>query len=361
MIDYNAFHNYLAELIGLYQRTRSTKGMSRLAQKWHCTALTRDQFYQMKLDRLQPQQLTVEFSRVVRDTIGRSDAKAILRESIGALNEGILAGSRISQGSDRTVQITITQPTSQPTAATQPVKPAAPAATQQPALPLYKPGWIVYRRGGIMHLVSRLLDGDRFTWNYTLTHGDDGQEYIIEENETSSSWMGNQELRRAKGPETARFVGALERDGYTWRIDNPNGLFFVTGRKADRERKSINVFASDLPDGYTALHPLPQTAPSDYRYAMETALPIDNAADYMTQRTTVYPALTNALLRQLLTVGLRGEGIATYMEYSLPTLCSSKTITEHTIGFVRTTAGRCFWLAKDRDVLRLLAWVTYIV
>ena len=58
MIDYNAFHNYLVELVGLYQRTRSTKGMSQLAQKYHCTAITRDQFYQMKLDKLQPSQVT---------------------------------------------------------------------------------------------------------------------------------------------------------------------------------------------------------------------------------------------------------------------------------------------------------------
>lgn len=367
MIDYNAFHNYLVELVGLYQRTRTTKGMSELARRHHCAAVTKDQFYQMKLDRLTPEQVTPQLSRVIRDTVGKSDAKAVLRESIGALNEGVLAGSRISQGSDRTVQITITQPA--PSAAVQPA--AAPEKPAAPALPSYKPGWIVYRKGGMMHLVSRLLPNDRFTWNYTLMRGDDGREYIIEENELNSSWLGNDEVRRARGPETARFVGALERDGYTWRVDNPNGLFFVTGRKKARKPERVEVFASDLPEGCRAIHALPALAPSPYRYAMEVESPVDFAFEYMTDRKSASPAQTNAILRQLKQavggdVAHGGfDAIRDYYEYAVPSLCSAYgdgSMKEYPVALVKdANNGTSYWLARDRDVLRLLAWVAFII
>lgn len=381
MIDYNAFHSYLVEMVTLYQRTRSTKGMSQLAAKWHCTSLTRDQFYQMKLDRLEPGQVTPQFSRVVRDTIGKSDAKAALRESIGALNEGILAGSRISQGSDRTVQITITQPTGNaepdsrnryevPSAAVPRQPKQQPAAPQQARIPLYRPGQVIYRRGGMMHLVSRLLNGqDRFTWNYTLMRGEDGLEFILEENETSSSWLGNDQLRPAKGSEVARFLGALTRSGYEWTADNANGLFFVKPRQ--QERKPVEVFANELPDGCRTIYALPAVAPSPYRYALEVESPVDFAHGYMTDRRSTYPAQTNAILRQLRQavgsdVAHGGFGsIRDYYEYTLPSLCSAYSdgsMREHTVALVKdSNNGTTYWLARDRDVLRLLAWVAYII
>ena len=140
MIDYNAFHDYLVALVRLYQRTHTTKGMSDLAHRHHCAAVTRDQFYQMKLDKLAPEQVTPALSKVIRDTIGKSDAKAALRESIGALNEGILANSRISQGSDRTVQITITQPVQTGTSE----KKQQPARQPGQPLPNYRVGQVLY-------------------------------------------------------------------------------------------------------------------------------------------------------------------------------------------------------------------------
>ena len=322
--------------------------------------------------------------RVVRDTIGRSEAKQTLLDTIGALNEGILAGSRISQGSDRTVQITITQPTGStesPNRYQSPTSPAAPqtaapsAATphKQPftgKLPLYRPGQVIYRRGGMMHLVSRLLNGqDRFTWNYTLTRGEDGQEFILEENEVSSSWLGDDQLRPAKGSEVARFLGALTRSGYEWTADNANGLFFVKPRQ--QERKPVEVFANELPDGCRTIYALPAVTPSPYRYALLVESPVDFAHDYMTDRRSTYPAQTNAILRQMRQavgsdVAHGGfDSIRDYYEYTLPPLCSAYSdgsMREHTVALVKdSNNGTTYWLARDRDVLRLLAWVAYII
>ena len=164
-----------------------------------------------------------------------------------------------------------------------------------------------------------------------------------------------------------RFVGALERDGYQWRFDNPNGLLIVTGRKADRQQKPVEVFANDLPDGYAGIHPLPALSPSPYRYALKVLSPVDFAHEYMTDRRAAYPALTNAILRQLKqAVGSGGfEAIGSYYEYTLPSLCSAYgdgSMREHTVALVKdTNNGTSYWLSRDRDVLRLLAWVAYII
>lgn len=362
MIDYNAFHNYLVELVGMYRRTGLTKGMSDLARRHHCTAVTKDQFYQMRLDKLTPEQVTPQLSRVVRDTIGKSDAKAALRESIGALSEGILAGSRISQGSDRTVQITITQP----------VAPAAdcqrqPQNTQQPQkvtggnVPAYRPGQVVlHRQTGEMYLVSRLLDGDSFTYKYRCS----GQA-IDDTGEAGSFWMGDGAIRPAKGNEVARFLGALTRSGYEWRADNANGLFFVTGRSkpAAAEGKPVEVFANDLPNGYHGIYALPAYQPSPYRFALRCVGCIDNAADFMSESVQP-PVVENAILRQLEAVnqGQGCDGIREYLEYDLPTLCCAGELREHRVAFVKVNNnGTSYWLARDRDVLRLLSWISFIV
>ena len=411
MIDYNAFHSYLVEMVTLYQRTRSTKGMSQLAAKWHCTSLTRDQFYQMKLDRLEPGQVTPQLSRVVRDTIGRSEAKQTLLDTIGALNEGILAGSRISQGSDRTVQITITQPMQPVQPAAQPAAPtvasnagaAAPIPSARPSgtlatdrdarrggagvgpvssdpvtatqgfsgrLPLYKPGQVLYHKGsGELFLVSRLLDHDRLTYRYTLGNPRYSNQAIGDMAETTSFWLGNGQLRPAKGSEVARFLGALTRSGYEWTADNANGLFFVKPRQ--QERKPVEVFANELPDGCRTIYALPAVAPSPYRYALLVESPVDFAHDYMTDRRSTYPAQTNAILRQMRQavgsdVAHGGfDSIRDYYEYTLPSLCSAYSdgsMREHTVALVKdSNNGTTYWLARDRDVLRLLAWVAYII
>ena len=221
-----------------------------------------------------------------------------------------------------------------------------------------------------MHLVSRLLNGqDRFTWNYTLTRGEDGQEFILEENEVSSSWLGDDQLRPAKGSEVARFLGALTRSGYEWTADNANGLFFVKPRQ--QERKPVEVFANELPDGCRTIYALPAVTPSPYRYALLVESPVDFANDYMTDRRSTYPAQTNAILRQMRQavgsdVAHGGfDSIRDYYEYTLPSLCSAYSdgsMREHTVALVKdSNNGTTYWLARDRDVLRLLAWVAYII
>ena len=363
MIDYTAFHNYLVELVGLYQRTRSTKGMSQLAQKHHCTAITRDQFYQMKLDKLQPTQVTPQLSRVIRDTIGKSDAKAALRESIGALNEGILAGSRISQGSDRTVQITITQPVQSETPAQKP----QPARQPGQPLPNYRVGQVLYWGrvpGGMLMLVSQILaDKNNLTWDYALSLPSQQMNRETEKltrNETLlQAYIGDPALRPAKGSEVARFLGALTREGYLWEADNANGLFTVKGKK---QEQPVEVFVNDLPNGYHGIYALPAYGPSPYRFALRCVCAIDNAADFMSY-TNQPPVVQNAVLRQLEAINGQGcDGFSEYLEYDLPTLCCTEELHEHRVAFVKVNNnGTSYWLARDRDVLRLLAWISFIV
>jgi len=339
MIDYDAFHNYLVALVSLYQQTHALRGMSQLAARWHCAAITRDQFYQLSLDRLQPTQVTKSLSRVIRDTIGRSEAKATLRESIGALTDGVLAGSRVSQGGDRTVQITLTQP----------------VASAVPQQRKFRVGQIVFRKGGAMHLVSRLLDSQRFTWNYSLTREGD----ITESAETGADWIDNTDLRPAKGNEVARFLGALTRQGYEWRADNQQGLFTVT----PRVRQHVEVFANDLPlddFGNTGIYLLPSVSPSPYRYVLGPLFPTDNGEDYMTE---CYDApMREAVERQIKTAFSGFDHLRELFQYDMPGLCCSPEIKEYRIALVKDdNNGTCYWLARDRDVLRLLSWVAYII
>ena len=350
MIDYNAFHNYLMELVGLYQRTHSLRGMSDIAKTLHCTGLTKDQFYQMKLDKLTPQQVTPQLSRVIRDTIGRSDAKAILRESIGALNEGILANSRISQGSDRTVQITITQPQ----------QPVAQQTEKKPSLPDYRVGQVLYHKtADELFLVSRLLDNDRFAVNYILMSPKYARQ-VVYDSEYMNFWLGNENIRPAKGNEIARYLGALTQSGFEWEADNANGLFYV---KKKEQNKKVDVFAKDLPySDYdnTGIHSLPALSPSPYRFALGPFIPTDNGDSYMMQ--CYDKKLLSAVERQVKATFPDFYQIRELFQYDVPTLCCSEEIKEYRVALVKDDDnGTCYWLARDRDVLRLLAWISFIV
>jgi hypothetical protein len=228
----------------------------------------------------------------------------------------------------------------------------------------------LYHKGsGELFLVSRLLDCDRLTYRYTLGNPRYANQTIGDMAETSSFWLGNDQLRPAKGSEVARFLGALTRSGYEWTADNANGLFFVKPRQ--QERKPVEVFANELPDGCRTIYALPAVAPSPYRYALDVESPVDFAHDYMTDRRSTYPAQTNAILRQLRQavgsdVAHGGfDSIRDYYEYTLPSLCSAYSdgsMREHTVALVKdSNNGTTYWLARDRDVLRLLAWVAYII
>lgn len=414
MIDYNAFHNYLVELVGLYQRTRSTKGMSQLAQKYHCTAITRDQFYQMKLDKLQPSQVTPQLSRVIRDTIGKSDAKAALRESIGALNEGILAGSRISQGSDRTVQITITQPEPTDTSNYQ-QKTIEGYRTlpdiftmddifrcfhydsigsacsrlkrlqddhlvekiqtgenkgkyrKVPVLNRFVAGQVVMRKtktGNLILLIEK-VGSDNLQWKYGMSLNEDRSDSILTTagSENYSCPFNMTELRLAKGNEIARFLGALTRSGFEWEADNANGLFTVKGKKMQRQDQSVEVFANDIPlhdYSNTGIHSLPVVSPSPFRFALGPLVPIDNGGDLMTPCYDTQ--MLNAVVRQVKTAFPDFDHIRELFQYEMPTLCCSEDIKEYRVALVKDdNNGTCYWLARDRDVLRLLSWVAYIM
>lgn len=358
MIDYNSFHRYLCELVELFQKTQSLKGMSNIARKWHCTALTKEQFFKMNLDKMTVSQVTPQYSRMVRDVIGKHDAKMTLRDTIGRLATDFLRDGKVSQGSDRMVQITITQ-SAQPLAdSLAPQKKEAKAAP----LPLYKPGQIVFRKGrdgGMLHLVSK-IEGDRFFWSYETMKGEDGVERVYE-NTVSSSYLGNPDIRLAKGNEVARFLGALTRSGYRWKADNTNGLFYVLGK--EKESKPVDVFANDLPlNDYenTGIHPLPSVGSSPYRYALGPLIPIDNGGDYMSRCYDV--SLLNSVVRQIKTAFSDFDHIREMFQYDMPALCCSEEIKEYRVALVKDdNNGTCYWLARDRDVLRLLSWVAFNV
>lgn len=357
MIDYDSFHGYLCELVSLYEKTQSLKGMSAIARKWHCTALTKEQFFKMNLDKMTVSQVTKPYSRMVRDVIGKHDAKVILRDTIGGLATDFLREGKVTQGGDRMVQITITQP-AQPTTEER----RKPSANQQKPLPLYKPGQIVFRRGsdgGMLHLVSR-IEGDRFYWSYETLKGEDGVERIYE-NTVSSSHLGNPDIRPAKGNEVARFLGALTRSGYRWKADNANGLFYVLGK--EKESKPVEVFANDLPlNDYsnTGIHPLPVVNTSPYRYALGPLIPTDNGEDFMVRCNDT--TMLNSVVRQIKTAFSDFDHIREMFEYDMPTLCCSEDIKEYRVALVKDdNNGTCYWLARDRDVLRLLSWIAFNV
>jgi hypothetical protein len=49
------------------------------------------------------------------------------------------------------------------------------------------------------------------------------------------------------------------------------------------------------------------------------------------------------------------------MEFATPTLGCAERLSEYTIAFVKTdNNGDSFWLAEDKDILRLLAWIAFI-
>lgn len=364
MIDYNAFHNYLVESVAQYQRTHSTRGIWKLARDYHCTAITQEQFKDFGLINMKANEVTEEFSRWVRDKIGRSEAKATLRENIGALDEGILANSRISQGSDSTVQITITQPVQPEASAPQPQSVRQP---DQPKKPAYRVGQVAYHRGTVgwgLFLIDR-VDYDSLGYHYTLVVDQHGKEILSvwpEGDIGRSEALCEKSLRPAKGKEIARFLCALTREGYLWEADNVNGLFTVKGKIAQRTEQAVEVFANDLPNGYRGIYALPAYGPSPYRFALRCVCVIDNAEQFMCH-TSQPPVVQNAVLRQLETINGQGcDGFSEYLEYDLPTLCCTEELREHRVAFVKVNSGgTSYWLARDRDVLRLLAWISFIV
>ena len=349
MIDYESFYHYLVELVGQYRQKRTLSGMSKIAKKWHCTAITKEQFFRMKIDQLSPEQVTRPFSRTVRDIIGRYDAKAIISETVG---RAVTEGGRVSQGSDGIIQITITPPT----AGRQQKEPTA-GIPPSPHAPSYKSGQVLYHRGnGETFLVSKLSDGDLLAYRYVKPCNED----TIRDVKEQTLRIGNSHLRPAKGNEVARFLGALTRCGYEWTADNANGLFFVKEKAA---RESVDVFANDLPySNYpdTGIYPLASITPSPYRYAIGPLLPIDNAADYMTECYDT--RLLNAVVRQVRGAFPLFDHIREMFEYDMPSLCCSEEVKEYRVAMVRDdNNGTAYWLAKDRDVLRLLSWVSFIV
>lgn len=70
MINYANFYKYLCELVELYKTTKSLKGMSEIARKYGVKAITKEQFFQFKLNEGTP---TRGYSDAIRRDLSTLD------------------------------------------------------------------------------------------------------------------------------------------------------------------------------------------------------------------------------------------------------------------------------------------------
>ena len=76
MINYQEFLNYLRELILLFKRQGSLRRKKDLAEKFHCVDISKDLFYQKGLHMMDPDSLTLEFAKQLRDEMSEAKKKA---------------------------------------------------------------------------------------------------------------------------------------------------------------------------------------------------------------------------------------------------------------------------------------------
>lgn len=134
------------------------------------------------------------------------------------------------------------------------------------------------------------------------------------------------------------------------------------GGNAVIRQKAESVFNDSLPGGYYDIKSLRNEDGSPYRYALKTEAAIDNADEYMCSQLYRKPGTAEAIERQLSdAAGEKSLRIWEYMEFAMPTLGCAERLSEYTIAFVKTdNNGDSFWLAEDKDILRLLAWIAFI-
>jgi hypothetical protein len=135
----------------------------------------------------------------------------------------------------------------------------------------------------------------------------------------------------------------------------------VKGKK--QQEQTVEVFASDIPlhdYSNTGIHSLPAISQSPYRFALGPLIPIDNGDDLMTRCYDTQ--ILNAVVRQVRTAFPDFDHIRELFQYDMSALCCSEDIKEYRVALVKDdNNGTCYWLARDRDVLRLLSWISFIV
>lgn len=140
-------------------------------------------------------------------------------------------------------------------------------------------------------------------------------------------------------------------------VDNIRKELIVIDKDRYIKRQEVAFFGNNMPGGYDSIVTLEPTLSMKWRYALPVQAAIDNATEYMLSCAISKFDALEELEHQL---GI--DYAAEYLEYQVPTLCCSEELGCYHIGFIKScNNGSSFWLAENKDVLRLLAWTAYIV
>lgn len=310
MINYQEFLNYLRELILLYKRQGSLRRKKDLAEKFHCVDISKDLFYQKGLHMMDPDSLTLEFAKQLRDEMSEAKKKANPSKKLTKQEASV---------------------------------------EEKPAK--FRAGQVI-TNGKDIFLIDYIV-GDHLYIFFVLMLEPTSKEYIFQTPDIDL-WAGNEHLKPASGPQVARMLGELRKNDYPYEIDQANGLFFA-------KRKVVDLFSGGLPEGYQPIKAIPQSNPSPYRFALQNLYEVRNAPEEMLECKEKESMMLRAIYNQIRFINHDAKSIQTYCEFKLPRLCCSGSwITCNHIGFVKDDKNRCYWLAPQGDTLRLLAWLAYI-
>lgn len=331
MINYVDYQCYLQDLVTMYKETKSLRGMSKYAHKWHCKALTKDQFYLLRLNEVTPEQITLNTARRIRDDISSKTKLLPVTLTTEKKEETKKEGNKESE-----------------------TKEGFSLVTEDGR---YRVGQILFHTGMYdTFLVSSVLPKNRITFNYKLGNPKYSKPIVVEQKECYSYWTENESVRIANDEEVKRFLDALTKSGYVWYEEG--GLYYVQDK--DVTEKHF-VFDDDLPQYFERLVELPRIEGSPYRFALQSMSAIDNAEEYM-MASRRYTETWNAIEAQIKNIYPDSDGVGEIREYDMPTLCCAEWLTEYRIAFVKTNNnGTSFWLGSDENVLRLLAWVSEFI
>lgn len=127
-------------------------------------------------------------------------------------------------------------------------------------------------------------------------------------------------------------------------------------------KQAESVFGDSLPWGLK-MKELLTVKGSPYKYALCPDPAIDNAGDFsymIKSRST--KEREDAIQKQIDAIYPNNEGICEFYEFMMPSICCTEWIEQYNVAFVKAyNNGTSFWLAEDKDILRLLAWIAFIV
>lgn len=132
------------------------------------------------------------------------------------------------------------------------------------------------------------------------------------------------------------------------------------GKKAVQQAES--VFGDSLPWSLRMKELIPVKG-SPYKYALCPDAAIDNASDFSYMIKGEYTKeRKDAVQKQIDAIYANNDGIGEFYEFMMPSICCLEWVKQYSIAFVKANNnGTSFWLAEDKDILRLLAWISFII